>query len=225
MRTVVILLLCALPAAGQSFFRSLLAEPDPVAAGGAGPTYLLEQDMEGLGTPSGWTDVGTVDWDYLVAPIVGTQSWQAGTGTGNNSTSPSFTAPSVCYAFFALTVGAGSGNIPIFLLRNGTTTIASFDYRSTSVFRISHGSANSATFSGGAGTYYVWLDYTAGTGLDGVMNCYIAATQTKPGSPSATLTTGTGTLGADNIRIQGHANSSIIDKIRVDDVDIGSTPP
>jgi hypothetical protein len=36
---------------------------------------LVNEDCEGIGTPSGWTDlVGTPNWDYTTTPLDGSQS-------------------------------------------------------------------------------------------------------------------------------------------------------
>lgn len=45
-----------------------------VASAPAGVTYLVEENCEGTGTPSGWKDAGTVDWDYTTTVLRGSQS-------------------------------------------------------------------------------------------------------------------------------------------------------
>src|SRR6266436_2575357 len=74
-------------------------------------------------------------------------------------------------------------------------------------------------------TYHVWVEWTKGTGANGTMKLYLSTTGDKPELPEAQITTGTGK--APRTMIFGSTIAGqdfIVDRIRVDDIEIGSSP-
>jgi hypothetical protein len=229
LKVLILILASAVTLFGQrAVYETLLAIPPAVDAGA--PTYLLEEDCEGTGTPSGWTDGATFapDWDETTLAIAGSESVEFPT-TSYFTDSPVWSATSPCYIFFRIRVGANSGNVEVVQFRNDATKVADFEYRNAEVtFRINHGTAFASTADlGDAGVYNVWIDYTVGAGSDGVaeMRVTTGGDLTRPVSATVSVTTGTGTLGITELRLQGHANIAVFDHIRVDDELIGSNPP
>lgn len=192
--------------------------------------YLIAEDAEGTGTPTGWNDGGSPgpDWDDSTNNLVGTESVSIGTSSSNFATSPAFTDNSEVWVYFAFEVGAASGSVDMFrLLDSSNTSQADVQYRSTGALRIEHGSVTADTGAlSSATTYYCWVQYIAGSGSDGVLRIWVDATETWPGfgSEDAEVTTGTSTGDIAKIRFAGHANTNTFDKIRADDAAIGSTP-
>jgi hypothetical protein len=74
---------------------------------------LLDEGFEGTGAPSGWSSVGSVDYDYAVAPLVQLQSMRL---AGDSITVPAFTlalsvlSPEACH--WTYTINANAGNFP-----------------------------------------------------------------------------------------------------------------
>lgn len=190
-------------------------------------SYLINEDFEGAGTPSGWTTSGTVDFDYATAPapLAGAQSLRVYGAAWNNATK-AFTASAEANAFFLISPGASS-NVTIFSLRNNTTVICSVQLKSDRV-TVEHGTT--AVNSMGAAVTSpsaVWLRYVPGTGANGVLELWInknSTSRTKP-ALSASISTGTATAQANNLicYAQG-AQSWIFDDIKISSTAIGSNP-
>lgn len=205
-----------------------------VTAGG-GATYLVKQDFEGTGYDNGetWTEsgAGTVDEDWT-DPLIGTQSLRLATVSQSaTNQSPTFTAQAECYGYFVVhgaTVEAL--NRIWFTGRAGTTVSLEIRRESSGVFRLRHGTTSTNATTGIVAdiTYHVWWHYNDDSGPDdGTARLWISTTDTKPGSPEAVITTGTATGDIDNV-VLGAQNTGteeiIFDKVRVDNVDIGSSP-
>lgn len=202
-----------------------------LASGGG--TYLVSEDAEGTGTPSGWTQSGNVDWDYTTTVLAGTQSLQLitnGGSAGNMVQTPSFAAQSALYVYFVMRVTENAwktdGNARICSLRSGSSEEAAVPLSNARVPSVLHGSASAAASSALTlnTTYHIWVEYVAGTGANGQMLLYISSNGTKPGSPTVTLTTGTSTASIDSVQfgraIAGNA-SLIFDTMRVASTVIG----
>jgi hypothetical protein len=84
----ILLALALLPAQGQGV---LSLAGSPPAAGGGGPSYLVNQNFEGTGYDNAeiWTEDlgtgGTVNEDYTTTPLVGSQSLLLSEATGDVS--------------------------------------------------------------------------------------------------------------------------------------------
>ena len=197
-------------------------------AGGGGPTYLLEEDCEGSGTPGTWSDGNSPNWDYATspAPLEGSLSWRSAS-LSDQSSSPTFTATSPCYIYFRWSSAASMGNVTVIRLMNTGGEIAGFQHRGSTAVRISHGSDTQTSSSGfNSSDHHVWIHYTADPGGGtGTMDCYLSATSTKPGSPTFTgITAGTSTTGIDQVIFDGDTNGVIFDDLKVSASVIGSAP-
>lgn len=196
----------------------------------AGITYLLSEDFEGTGTPSGWSSSGSVDFDYATspAPLVGAQSLSVGNSTGTATTSnfPAQTHPYGFYRYyhtaassanFYCRTGAGGTTLRWSTTSGGGTTLYCGTVSSYLGLVITPGALN-----------FIWWEYQAGTGSDGIGRIWISSTTTKPGSPTGSITNGDATATVVSLRWLNldvdAADIMIIDSVRVADVEIGSNP-
>lgn len=211
-----------------------------LGAGGAPPSYLIEEDCEGTGTPSGWTDSGTIDWDDTTAPapLEGAQSFHNVTTTSYSY----FTlGGDVTEVWFYCMVNPESNNADndsgIVELWEagfaGRTVTVFYDSIDSSVISVASGTSIAttvATMTEGT-TFHLWGHYLKGPGAaDDIAEIWFSATSTKPADASnnhAKITDGD----ADTaIRIfligdDGGGPVNNFDHIRVDDAAIGSAPP
>lgn len=234
--SIFILLLSALTGYGQGFGQSIAfqgaAAIRPAAGGGGSATYVLSEDFEGAGAPSGWSTIlGTSpNYDNTTNVLAGSESLALPVSTVVQSTN--FTADlSTVWVYFmvkpsALKDGAlcqiydTGGDMVAQAVLNADGTLSGSD----SAF---HSGTTVATMSAGT-TYHVWLKYVKGTGANQVTTVWFNTSATLPtGNNSATNSAGIGTLNARSIYLwqdSGAAAGFIYDKVRADDVEIGSNP-
>lgn len=197
----------------------------------SGPSYLLSEGFEGTGYESGgWSENNNPNEDSTsttCGSFVGSQWFEtSGVAASVNATN-TYTGQSEAWAYVQFCAVTTVANNVVLELKNSTTVVLEVQVRSTNVMRLAHGAtATLGTFSlSDATKYHLWVRYQAGTGSNGQADLWIATTDTKPGTPDISITTGTATANADTVTIgQTTANAIIMDKLRIDDVDIGSGP-
>lgn len=195
----------------------------------SGPTYLVSEDFEGAGTPSGWTvTAGTPDFDYTTSPIVGAHSLQM---TSTESAYKTFTAQSDVWVFFRWRkdVQGTNANNPLMNIQDASgVNLVNFSNRVDGTLRIYCGSVfDGLTLKSVGVNHAVWLHYTKGTGANAVLQAYVQAdgTENRPASPEKTITTGTATADAARVVFNGDIGATeIYDKVRVLASSIGSSP-
>jgi hypothetical protein len=196
----------------------------------SGFAYLVNEGAEGGVTPVGWTNSGTVAWNYTTAPYLleGSNSLEIGDNT--SFTWISITAASNVwgYCLFA----SNSGASPVALrFRNGTTGVANLAFQmADGSVKITCGSATAVSSAGlvSAGNVYsVWLHYLPGTGSNAQCEAYVATTPTRPGSPTVSLSNGTSNTVANRFYFFPAGGTAIqaTDHMRVSTSPIGSNPP
>lgn len=200
----------------------------PVAASGV--TYLVEEDCEGTGTPSGWIDGSSPDWDYATspAPLVDTQSLYL---NGGDSTYYTFAGQDDVWAYIVFNMPTAAVNQGYFPMGfRGSTTSVARGYLLVSTMRpyVYAGTLDQAGTAGtvsAATTYHFWLHYIKGTGADSFVGLYWNTTSDFSGATSLTKSNGNATVQADNIYFANTSgNELVIDKIRVSATAIGSAP-
>lgn len=208
----------------------------PLAGGGGGPSYLLEENFDGAGTPSGWTTAtGTPNYDYTTTILQGTQSLALdGTSADAGAISPSFTAPSTIYGYCLFRFSAIPSSSREFMrLRNSTTVVARVFITSSGNLQFRHGATTYSTVSTMSinTTYHIWYDYAAGSGANGVSSIGFSTDGTRPtsGNAFASNSAGAGTLNIDNLSpftdfASANGYLGIFDRILADDVQIGNSP-
>lgn len=174
-----------------------------VAGGGGGGgttyTYLLSQDWDGAGLPSGWYAGGTGSSDPDFTPSIdGTESLNIVQASQyytsfNNGAPFAATANLTLVGMFKATTFPG--DYQEFIALNDVSSVATIlvAIESNKIY-IQSGAGSDAgvmTISTGT-TYYYWLEYEKNTGVNnGKGRIYISTTTTKPGSPDASFTNGT----------------------------------
>lgn len=189
------------------------------------PTYLIEEDCEGTGTPSGWTDSGSVNWDYTTSPAAGSQCAQFGAAGAEYSTY-TISAIGDVWVFFAIRVDAFTAGNDMVRLRDGSSDIVAFRAHTSGQFRLACGGQTGTTSMSPGTWYYVWIHYVKGTGSDGTCDAFVSTTTTKPGTATIALSGTTATANITQLRSYGLNTTTIhsLDYIRADDVAIGSAP-
>lgn len=168
----------------------------PPSGGGGAPVFLVDEDFEGTGIPSGWTESGTVTWDKAAPDDFGGVGKIAELDASENAY-VSFAGQSEVWAAgkFRADVGAISGSEYTYVnLRGGSTTgIAWKIGASPNNIVVAGNGANlttSSTFTVTTSELYYWLlRYTA----LGTCEIYfsIASAFTSSGFPSIATDTST----------------------------------
>ncbi len=170
-----------------------------VGGGGGGLTYLINENCELSGTPSGWTDIATIDWDNVSSPLSGSESMVAADGNVSSYDLGS----TYNYAHGKIEVRFNSGqsgtqfitarnaanNATIFYITVSATDISLVDASGTGVAATTLGNITTAT------KYFIWYDFAIGTGANGTGTLDVSTTDSRPtgGGGHATYTDGTGT--------------------------------
>lgn len=188
--------------------------PVDVALTGTGVSSgILNLEFEPGETYAGWSTAGSTApiTDSTVNVLRGTRSLRmTDTGTDSLFTSPSFSDQSTIHAAFMVSATDSNtvSTAAVFRFLNGSTVISSLNILNGEM-KFTHGSQVSPGVAmSNNTTYYVWLDYTAGTGTNGVGTWYVSSTGTKPGSPSHTFANGTGTLPINGISFLGRHSTN-----------------
>lgn len=204
----------------------------PAAASNECDGFLICENFEGAGAPSGWTainETGTIDYDYTTTNLRGAQSlYLIRSGWPGVSVYKAFTAGSTIYAFVRARWASDFGDEQeiVRIADASNNSLARVSVRSGgSTFRLYHGTAydNGPTPTAGT-TYFIWVRYTAGTGENGVAELHVSTTITKPASADVSLSTGTATADADRIQFKSSESENIAqiyDQVLVDDAVIG----
>lgn len=177
----------------------------------SGASYLVNENFDGTGTASGWTNSGSPNWDYTTAILDGTHSLLCSAGT---STEYSFPSQSTAYAKFMLRVPTA--------LPGATITVAGLratDSSARALVRM-NASGQLAVFANGSDstfttdamshstTYYVWMTWSA----SGTCSVGWSTTDTRPtsGNKFTSKTGGTGTV--EKVQLN---STNIFDRVQV----------
>lgn len=207
------------------------AAADPCAS------YLVCENMNGTGTPTGWTDVqpanSVVNWDYTTTALEGTQSllldYNAyGLTVG---TYYDFTAQNNAYAYGLYRYNYLIGQQEIQLQDSSGNKLCQALLLVSGKLRADcNVSADTVSTMSTNTLYHVWVEYEKGTGANGVCRVAFSTDGTKPanGDNYAAATTCNGTAQASRFYLGGTGSENtlikIIDKVRVKSTAIGSSP-
>jgi hypothetical protein len=150
-----------------------------------------------------------VDWDEATTVLEGSKSLELPNSGGAINTTGTFTGGSNRYLkirWRATSSPTATKNLFRFL--DSGTERARIDLLNGGVIGSYHGSASQT--QGGLWSintlYYIWFEYEAGSGSDGVLRFYISTSDSKPGSPSITeITNGTSTTSVNELQLGGSA--------------------
>jgi len=193
----------------------------------SGLTYLLNEDFETTGAPSGWTAVGSPNWDYTATALQGSESLNLLYNATRQAISPTFTALSeVRIRMRVRSQGTPAAWFSYLALCNGATPVAYVGITSSDHCAIGWpGDGFNNDIMSPNTTYYVWVHYIKGTGSNGILSASFNTTNSEPtivgdsGTGYIASTAGSFTANIDNIRFQNWDDSGnsgiIIDEIRV----------
>jgi hypothetical protein len=157
-------------------------EGSTIAGGGASDTCdstsLISNCAEGSGTPTGWTDSGTVDWDESTTVLEQSESLELASG-GSHSTDADFTAASSIYGFVRIRpsdVAYSSDTNVVDIRDSGDTSICrvTFDNASGGRWGVDCSDYQDTPMTPSADTNYcLWFTFIRGDGSNnGTMNFY-----------------------------------------------------
>jgi hypothetical protein len=194
-------------------------------------TYLVNEDFEGTGNPSGWTVASNANPDFTDNPIDGLESLSLGTSSTSVNI-PISTESSVLYCYFSFKslVTPNTTGMRLFYIRDAADAdLLGFGTRLSSdvpSFFLRAGSSSSATVTLPAGvgeTNHVWLtcDFSTGT-----VTAYVSATTTKPGTATATYTVSLTDPLPAKVLIDNFtgAGGVVLDNIYISETDITEAP-
>lgn len=208
------------------------------APAGGGASYLIQESFDANEYDLAWTEAaGSPNGNASAspAPLEGSESLILdGTSVTERLDSPTFTATADVWVYLLLnpTNRPTSGNNDFLTIRASTTQVLAAQMNSSGQVRVSVGNNSTSTSDGmSAGTtYHVWIHYIGNSGGAAFGSIAFSASGTKPtmGAAFTSINTGPTTASADNIRLTSVAANGgvyLYDKIRVDDADIGDSPP
>lgn len=136
----------------------------------AAQSYLVEENCEGTGTPSGWTDAaagGTIDWDDATA-YQGSQSLKFTYASSLQTTTYDLLADYselYCYCTFQIASASGTTRTFFNLLDSGSTArLYCARYATTALLYLVCGANNASSvtaLSTGATWHHLWVHYIA----------------------------------------------------------------
>lgn len=199
-------------------------------------TYLTKQGFEGTGYDNSetWSETGDPDEDYTGVVLDGSQSFRVNVSGASAYAHHQFAATADVWGYFmfrAVSTINATKSIAI-IVGDDFGGSASVNLNSTGTLSVTHGGVTSgntvSTMTAGT-TYHVWFRYTKGTGSDGFAEVSFSTDGTKPtsGNNYTSLSNGDDTANAFRYRIGIVPTSTldyIWDKVRLDDVVIGSNP-
>lgn len=152
----------------------------------AGITYLLNEDFEGSGTPSGWSVGGSTDPDYTGIVLAGSQSLRYGNSASDYANYTSF--PSEYAELWGKFMFRRPSSMPASFAR----LIEFVDISFNSLFKIILGSGGELVMDSGSiydattdtmsadTTYYIWWHYKKGTGSNAAAELWFDTANTRP---------------------------------------------
>lgn len=197
----------------------------------SGIKYIVAQDFENAGIPSGWSDLGGCTFHNTVSPLEGTGDLKvtgAGTNKGAYALSPlvselwmvgllKFTIlPSAASAWFG--VRSSSFANVCFLRVSSTGTVSCFN-DSGAAF----GTMASTIVAGTL--YYCKIHYKTGTGANSISSAELSTSGTwiNSGSFYVSTTTGVSTTDAGQLTCECNDGENRYDHIRMSATDLGNS--
>ena len=177
--TLIFCLVCSIASAGMMENLAAVAKKK-VAPGGI--TYLIDEDFEGTGTPSGWATSGTITFDYDNG---GDTSLQINSNYAL-ATTPDFSTGTntTIHFYFTLTLPTLAANTLVHIYNTSNVEQLQILWSGAAGnvldFR-PHGGAVGCNTAITTSKQYVWVDLPIG---DGTMEIFVSTSATKPGTAS-----------------------------------------
>lgn len=191
------------------------------------PTYIVSQDF---GTDyTGWTESttdGSIDGSYTTDILDGTHSLQVDSdGTGYTYTQISFTGMDDLWVYGQFKFENTADTAILAFRGTDAAFLGSLYYNNDGTVHVGQGTGISSTVSvSTTAINHFWIHYTSGA-TDGSMALYLSSSDTKPATATASFDDGSNADDVGIIRLYCKNYAVVLfDKIRVDDVSIGSDP-
>ncbi len=135
----------------------------------AGTTFLVNESCEGTGTPAGWTNVGSPNWDYSAVPLADAQSVYMATAGASVRSRIDWADLTEVFVYFLLRftngTGPAAGSVALGAVSENGSAASRLALTVSSAERLAFGGSPTATISVDT-TYHVWLRYKQGTGAN-----------------------------------------------------------
>ena len=235
--TFIFLLLFPLLVYGGGLTTSMCGGGTPVSASCDDTTgMLLAEDAEGTGTPSGWTDVNSVNWDVTSSPLRGSQSVAMDT-QGESTKTPATALGGELWGFarLSMTDGNPAATVNPLNIRDSSDVllwkIAVATNGGIRQYQGTNYDNSSVSFADGAvGPYCIFFHVARGAGTgNGTAQVWIPLCSaictggvcTRPETASATTTDGTwdsGDADANHLYMVNGSTDNVLtlDQIRLD---------
>lgn len=194
------------------------------SSGGApAPTYIIEENCEGAGTPSGWSNTGgTPDWDYTATVLQGSESLELSTADITEY-AISDASDLWAYCMFRAPDVTPTSTISIIGIRAGATPVAAARLNTDGTLTVyCNGADSSKTVTALADntTYHIWLHMVK----SGTCTVAFSTDGTKPtsGNQFQSRTGGTGTITKIDFRNPG--GQAFFDRLLLSAEEIPSSP-
>lgn len=199
-----------------------------------GRVWLVNEDCEGTGSPTGWTTAnGTPNWDYTTTILADTQSLLLATTGVAVMTRFDFTNQSdfKMYFLFRMTgsLPGSAQNIMGVRPNGGGAPLFSLTITSTGRLNWTFGgqTASPSAALSLATTYHVWLEYKQGTGANGWHSVGYSTTGVRPlvagTTYNFTAATSTATTQIGRIELGLTPTTQTVDLI-YDNIRVSNTP-
>lgn len=197
----------------------------------SGPLYIMQQDFESAGTPSGWTGAGSVTFHNTISPLEGTGDLKligAGLTEARYTFSPVLNELWVVCLVKFITLPSSTTSVLTFF---NSSFLSAHTFTVTSIGQIglqNGGAGVDATAdSVVAGTlYYCKTHYKQGSGADSISSVEMSSTGTflNSGTLYAHTTSGVSTRTVTYFDLLYNVDGECrIDHIRVSATDLGNT--
>lgn len=191
------------------------------------PSYILSEDFEGTGAPSGWTSSGTVDWDSTVFTMGGAQNLHVSSTAGYAAYNLGADYNEI-WVRFKFTPEISDGTARDFIsLRSAADAQQVLLENANLDIRATHGSTvtgiSTVDCLTASALNYVWIHYVYDSGGgNGTLTVYAGGSGTR-GSAVHSVTTGTGSaVRIIRLHSENAANDTAFDDVLVQTTDPGN---
>lgn len=192
------------------------------------PSYFFQENFEGVGYQNTWTPGGAepyADPDSTNVVMQGTNCCSIGSAATFTYTASEFTAKTtVCGKFMVYKSDPGSGqnnSAKLTLSRLGVANDMEIAMWAGGTIGVLHGTtATNGTYVMGQGTnYWVWFNFSKGTGTNGVLKVWVNDSDSRPGTPDVDLSSGDGMNNPTAVSLQATAELAYFDDIKLSESD------
>lgn len=151
-----------------------------------GTTFIVNENFEGTGAPSGFTTTGGTtapDWDYTASPLSGSQSVYFATVSVAHKMTCTIADMSELWIYFLMKFTNGSAPASQKTIGNiFSSASAGFNFVVNTNMRIALGTPSPVTAISFDQLYHVWMHYRQGTGANAAIDIGFSTDGVRPTS-------------------------------------------